>query len=175
MRSVLVSWGTEPQHRSAERTWAHIFLGGELPWGARRRSPDSNQLSDYYTLWAHLTNLTLAHSPAARCGASLRRTISALFQHRRLTDKHNDANTTQEFKIRAVEEKALLPGKTLVTALWLSDREREDAVLAVWIKGKVRASHVTEDSNCVNIRSIYVSLTQRAFQRRFLLFLRRDI
>ncbi len=35
--------------------------------------------------------------------------------HRRLTDKHNDANTTQEFKIRAVEEKALLPGKTLVT------------------------------------------------------------
>lgn len=69
-----------PKARSRD-TRAHIFLGGELPWGARRRSPDSNQLSHYYTLWAHLTNLTLAHSPASRWTASLCITISALFQH----------------------------------------------------------------------------------------------
>lgn len=109
---------------------------------------------------------SLSHSPASRwtagCGASRGITISAPDTPkqltRRRTDKHDDTNITRGFKIRAVEEQALVPS-TLVTAEWLSDSVREDTVLAVWRKGKVRDCHLTEGSHFVYIRSIYDSVT----------------
>lgn len=114
------SRGIGARNMSANKIY---ILGGELPWGARRRSPDSNQLSHYYILWAHLTNLARARSLIRpRLVEPLAARISPFNRHtwqthtkpsvRRLPDKHNDTNTTRGFKIRAVEEKALVPGRS---------------------------------------------------------------
>jgi len=160
MRSVLFSYGTETRHQRAH-IWEENNREGRAG-GALIQI--SSVTITHNNIWAHLTNLSLArslalslsqsHSLASRwtagCGAS-RGTTSAPDTPkqltRRLTDKHDDTNTTRGFKIRAVEEQALVPS-TLVTAEWLSDSEEEDTVLAVWRKEKVRDCHLTEGSFC---------------------------
>jgi len=157
MRSVLFSYGTETRHQRAhiwEENNREGRAGGALIQISSVHTIISELTSPTYRSLALSLSLSQSHSLASRwtagCGAS-RGTTSAPDTPkqltRRLTDKHDDTNTTRGFKIRAVEEQALVPS-TLVTAEWLSDSEEEDTVLAVWRKEKVRDCHLTEGSFC---------------------------
>lgn len=119
-----------------------------------------------------LHTMSSPHQPNARSFARVSVNRISLYNHQRSVSAPNSPsvawqkNTTTRIqhgdsKFAPLRSKRLCPA--LVTAEWLSESEREDAVLAVWRKGKVRGCHLTEGAHFVYIRFVYDSVTRRVW------------